>query len=64
MDPNGGLTDDAIKVHCNFTAKDVETCVEASTMFESYNMDEFKKQDMDHKWVAKTIFEDDKKVKI
>jgi len=62
LDPNGGLTDDAIKVHCNFTGKDVETCVEASTVFESYNMDEFKKEDMDHKWVAKTIFEDDKKI--
>ena len=63
LDPNGGLREDAIKVHCDFTKeKEVETCVEATSVFDTYKMDEFKKIDMNHKWLAKTVSEDEKRV--
>jgi len=54
LDPNGGKTDDAIKVHCNFTGT-VETCVEPTTEFDIFNMNEWKQDTPGHKWIAKHV---------
>jgi len=54
LDPNGGQSDDKVKVVCNFTADRVETCVQPAAQFDIVTMAEFKSNDFtQHKWVAK-----------
>lgn len=62
LDPNGGSTDDKVKVHCNFTVKGrVETCVEPLSEFEFITMKDFKDNDFtQHKLVAETLEADAK----
>jgi len=54
IDPNGGQIDDKVKVHCNFTADRVETCIQAVTEFDIMNMNDFKNDLTQHKWVSES----------
>lgn len=57
LDPNGGDKKDMIKVECNFEkmtngAVNVETCIEPTSTFSEYKMEEFKQNDGKHKWLS------------
>ena len=54
LDPNGGNTNDKIKVICNFNADTVETCVKPIAQFDIVKMEEFKSNEFtQHKWLAR-----------
>jgi hypothetical protein len=63
LDPNGGQTDDKVKVHCNFNGDTIETCIQPMTTFEIIEMEEFKKTDLtQHKWVAQHVETDNAQI--
>merc|ERR1719312_32006 len=58
LDPNGGSTDDAVAVHCNFDKVNgvVETCVDPTTTFDIKTMKQIKPvQNNQHEWMAKHV---------
>ena len=52
IDPNGGHTEDKVKVECNFVSDRVETCIQAITEFDIMKMEEFKQDFTQHKWMS------------